>query len=123
MSRRLIQVIASNDLASNVRTAKVYRDSERNEYRIVFYVGAEKQKGIDETCLTLTWALAIGQAWVNAGAQLPNGAPKRLFIEGHNVRKGYAVSLELGPAEPVRYYSNLRYARRVVDRFNRRNFR
>lgn len=44
---------------------------------------------------------------------------KKLYLEGHSVRFGQAVSLELIDAPPVRFYQNLRYARKVVDRFNR----
>lgn len=55
----------------------------------------------------------------------------QLYIEGHNHRKGYAVGVAFSDAEirtlpasdeaqkPARFYSNLRYARRVVQRFNR----
>jgi hypothetical protein len=55
-----------------------------------------------------------------------------LYIEGHNVRKGFAVSRcwsdfdcsRMPPAseeemQPVRFYSDGRYAKRVVERFNR----
>jgi hypothetical protein len=45
---------------------------------------------------------------------------KKLYIEGHHHKLGYVVRLELEDAPPVRYYSNLRYARRAVERFNRR---
>lgn len=45
--------------------------------------------------------------------------PKRLYIEGHNHKRGYIVSVELCDAPPVRHYANLRRARRFVDRFNR----
>lgn len=44
----------------------------------------------------------------------------RLYNEGHHHKKGYAVSVELSEIGVVRFYSNLRYARRVVERFNRR---
>ena len=55
----------------------------------------------------------------------------RLYIEGHNVRLGYAISREFSvdecraldpcePEKPVRYYKgSLREARRLVDRWNR----
>lgn len=45
---------------------------------------------------------------------------KRLYLEGHNIRKGQAVSVEYQSGPPVRFYQNLRYARKVVERFNRR---
>jgi hypothetical protein len=45
--------------------------------------------------------------------------PKRLYIEGHNHKRGYIVSVELDDRPPVRHYANLRRARRFVDRFNR----
>lgn len=44
----------------------------------------------------------------------------RLYLEGHNHRRGYAISMELVDAAPVRFYTNLRRARRLVERFNRR---
>nr|WDE72665.1 hypothetical protein [Cupriavidus gilardii] len=55
----------------------------------------------------------------------------QLFVEGHNHRRGYAVTPQYSPEEirvmvavsepdsPVRFYPNLRHARRVVERFNR----
>lgn len=55
----------------------------------------------------------------------------QLYIEGHNRRRGYAVGRTYTASEiratqpsreaeePVRFYSNLRYARSVVERFNR----
>lgn len=43
----------------------------------------------------------------------------RLYVEGHNHRLGYIVSVELSDETPVRHYSDLRYARKVVERFNR----
>lgn len=45
---------------------------------------------------------------------------KRLYLEGHNVRKGHGVSVEYRVGPPVRFYDSLRYARKVVERFNRR---
>ena len=45
---------------------------------------------------------------------------KRLYIEGHNVRKGYGVSVEYQAGPPVRFYQNRGHAFRVVERFNRR---
>lgn len=59
----------------------------------------------------------------------------KLFIEGHNVKRGYAVSVQYSSSEisampseaandppdaPVRFYQNGRVAERVVSRFNRR---
>jgi hypothetical protein len=56
----------------------------------------------------------------------------KLFIEGHNVKRGYAVSVQYSDSEisampasivaeaPVRYYVNSSFAKRVVSRFNRR---
>ncbi|MGG2621736.1 hypothetical protein [Pseudomonas aeruginosa] len=58
----------------------------------------------------------------------------QLFLEGHNVKRGYAVSVQLSNHEimampaivgderiaPVRFYQNRRYADRVISRFNRR---
>ena len=45
---------------------------------------------------------------------------KTLYMEGHNVKLGLAVSLELVAAPPVRYY-NLKPSkvRAIVERFNR----
>ncbi|MBA9859470.1 hypothetical protein [Ralstonia insidiosa] len=55
----------------------------------------------------------------------------QLYIDGHNHKKGYAVSVAFSDEEiralpvpievqqPVRFYSNLRYARRMIQRFNR----
>lgn len=48
------------------------------------------------------------------------GLIKRLYLAGHNRVKGQAVCMEFVDAEPVRYFSDLRHARRVVERFNRR---
>ncbi|MFU5648713.1 hypothetical protein ACM7UX_31280 [Pseudomonas aeruginosa] len=58
----------------------------------------------------------------------------QLYLEGHNVHRGYAVSIQyadceitampsvMGDAqiEPVRYYKNRRRADRVIVRSNRR---
>lgn len=56
----------------------------------------------------------------------------RLFIEGHNIKHGYAVGVQYTASEihalpapalpdlPVRYYKDRRYADRVISRFNRR---
>jgi hypothetical protein len=58
----------------------------------------------------------------------------QLYLEGHNVSRGYAVSVQLADSEiiampavvddekiePVRYYENRRHADRVIARFNRR---
>jgi hypothetical protein len=59
----------------------------------------------------------------------------KLYLEGHNVKHGHAVSLQfsdaeisamppetvlLEPDEPVRFYGNRRHADRVIGRFNRR---
>ncbi|EKY4113744.1 TPA: hypothetical protein ACGW3M_000917 [Pseudomonas aeruginosa] len=57
----------------------------------------------------------------------------RLYIEGHNALRGYAISREwsdkecaaLPPAtaedmKPVRYTSNARHAKALVGRWNRR---
>lgn len=49
-----------------------------------------------------------------------NGEIKRLYLAGHNHKRGHAVALEFVDAEPVRFYSDLSHARRIVDRFNRR---
>lgn len=48
------------------------------------------------------------------------GLIKRLYLAGHHRVKGQAVSLEYVNTAPVRYYDDLSYARRVVERFNRR---
>lgn len=46
---------------------------------------------------------------------------KRLYIEGHNAKLGYVVSLELVDAAPVRYFQcHPNKVRSVIDRFNRR---
>ena len=59
----------------------------------------------------------------------------QLYLEGHNVKRGYAVSAQfaeheissmppetalLKPDAPVRFYRDRRYADRVIGRFNRR---
>ncbi|MBW6123138.1 hypothetical protein KZ843_09595 [Pseudomonas aeruginosa] len=58
----------------------------------------------------------------------------QLYLEGHNVNRGYAVSVQYADyeitamplvmgdeqIEPVRYYENRRHADRVIARFNRR---
>jgi len=48
------------------------------------------------------------------------GDIKRLYLAGHNRQHGQAVALEFVDAAPVRFYNDLRYARTVVERFNRR---
>lgn len=48
------------------------------------------------------------------------GEIKRLYLAGHSPAHGQAVALEFVDASPVRFYGNLGYARRVVERFNRR---
>lgn len=48
------------------------------------------------------------------------GEIKRLYVAGHN-KSGYAIALEYVDAPPVRYYENAVYARRLVERFNRRH--
>jgi hypothetical protein len=48
------------------------------------------------------------------------GQIKRLYLAGHNHKRGHAVALEFVDAPPVRYISDLTHARRLVDRFNRR---
>ncbi|KRP87425.1 hypothetical protein TX25_26035 [Pseudomonas lactis] len=59
----------------------------------------------------------------------------KLYLEGHNVKRGYAVSVQftecqisamapqtalIEPDGPVRFYRDRRYADRVIERFNRR---
>jgi hypothetical protein len=59
----------------------------------------------------------------------------KLYLEGHNVKLGHAVSIQYSNAEvsamppetsllkpdaPVRFFSNRRHADRVISRFNRR---
>ena len=56
----------------------------------------------------------------------------KLFLEGHNVRRGYAVGVEYSddeirhlpappePEMPVRFYASRKKAERVITRFNRR---
>ena len=59
----------------------------------------------------------------------------KLFLAGHNVKRGHAVSVQfatheisamppetalLDPDPPVRFYRNRRYAESVIERFNRR---
>ena len=43
----------------------------------------------------------------------------KLYIEGHSIKTGYVISRELSAEPPVRFYSNLRRARRFVNRYNR----
>ncbi|MNG33241.1 hypothetical protein D3C84_1194510 [compost metagenome] len=46
---------------------------------------------------------------------------KRLYLEGHNVKSGYVVSLEMVDAPPVRYYQcHPNKVRSIIERFNRR---
>jgi hypothetical protein len=46
---------------------------------------------------------------------------KRLYIEGHNAKRGYVVSLELVDAAPVRYFQcHPSKVRALIERFNRR---
>ncbi|MEX6780529.1 hypothetical protein [Pseudomonas aeruginosa] len=56
----------------------------------------------------------------------------KLYLEGHNVRRGYAVGVtycdeeilslpaSTEPEMPVRFYENRRRAEAVIARFNRR---
>jgi hypothetical protein len=45
----------------------------------------------------------------------------RLYIEGHNAKRGYVISLELVDAAPVGYYQcHPNRVRAIVERFNRR---
>lgn len=57
----------------------------------------------------------------------------RLYIEGHSVKKGYAISREMSDAEcskqpsaraveltPLRFVSNIRKAKGLVERYNQR---
>lgn len=60
----------------------------------------------------------------------------KLFLEGHNVKRGHAVSVQfstreisamppetalLDPDPPVRFFQDRRYAESVIARFNRRH--
>ena len=52
---------------------------------------------------------------------IKTGRPfKRLYCAGHDHRRGHAVARELVDAPVVRFYSDLRQARAIVERFNRR---
>lgn len=57
---------------------------------------------------------------IEVARAIRNGELKRLYLAGHNVQRGYAVALEYTDADPVRFYTDLPYARSVVERFNRR---
>ena len=49
------------------------------------------------------------------------GTIKRLYLAGHNVKRGQAVALEYTDAPPVRFYQGSpSRVRAIVDRFNRR---
>lgn len=49
------------------------------------------------------------------------GTIKRLYLAGHNVKRGLAVALEYTDAPPVRFYEGSpSKVRAIVDRFNRR---
>ena len=49
------------------------------------------------------------------------GTFKRLYLAGHNVKRGQAVALEYTDAPPVRFYQcSPSRVRAIVDRFNRR---
>lgn len=49
------------------------------------------------------------------------GTIKRLYVAGHNVRRGQAVALEYVDAPPVRFYQcSPSKVRAIVERFNRR---
>lgn len=57
----------------------------------------------------------------NRMERIKTGTPyKRLYLAGHNHRMGHAVARELMDVPVVRYYGDIKYARSVVDRFNRR---
>lgn len=46
---------------------------------------------------------------------------KRLYLEGHNAKLGYVVSLELVDSAPVRCYKyHPKKVRLIIERFNRR---
>lgn len=56
----------------------------------------------------------------------------KLFVEGHSVKRGYAISVQYTDCEisalpsvtepdfPVRFFNNRRRAELVIGRFNRR---
>lgn len=43
----------------------------------------------------------------------------RLYVEGHNVNKGFVVSYELYDHPPVRFIKNRAKAFKLVERYNR----
>ncbi len=65
------------------------------------------------------YAAELEEYRVKAHLALHESEMPFLYIEGHSARRGYAVLVEYSDAPPVRYYSNLRRARAIVERFNR----
>jgi hypothetical protein len=76
MARRLIQMLDNFEPpyigftlpGSHLREAKVYRDAEWDEYRVVFYVDGKKQMGADYHDSDRTSAIQTAGAWVTAPA-------------------------------------------------------
>jgi len=57
--------------------------------------------------------------WEEAQA-IKRGEIKLLYVEGHNHKKGHAISLVAVDAKPVRFVQSVDHARNLVMRFNRR---
>lgn len=71
-------------------------------------------------CTANKWEKVMIQQSYQRAKAIHTGDIKRLYLAGHNHKHGQAVALEFVDAEPVRFYSDLSHAHRVVVRFNRR---
>lgn len=93
MARRLIKVIASlSNPQANPRVAKVYRDAEWNEYRVVFCFGDSKNDAATYHTDDKDDAISTGQTWVNEGESELAQGPVMLPCSGY--RDGAIVNPE-----------------------------
>lgn len=60
--------------------------------------------------------------WYRVANAIHAGTIKRLYLAGHNAKRGLAVALEYTDAPPMRFYQQRSPSevRAIVDRFNRR---
>ncbi|NTB05955.1 hypothetical protein [Agrobacterium tumefaciens] len=59
--------------------------------------------------------------WYKVAKAIKAGQIKRLYLAGHNSKRGLAVALEYTDAPPVRFYQRkTSEVREIVERFNRR---
>jgi hypothetical protein len=107
MARRKIATVDNfpapyNGMAEPVETreARIYYDSEWNEYRIVFYVNGTKQSGADYHTDDKTDAIQTAEVWASAYTRAL-AALKGLIAEGaeypdaqYRVAKGFSVDAD-----------------------------